>query len=462
MSNRSQHSLAGSPVLVGAATVLCAVVAVFLSYNANNGLPFVPTYDVNVQVQDAAGLVRGNEVRVGGKRVGVIEKINAESTDGGDVISTLDVALFTELEPLPADSQVTVRPRSPLGLKYLELKPGESDEGIPAGGELPLSAAQPIVELDEVQNAFDSSSRRALREMLGELAPAFAGRGMGVNYLLAEAPGLFRGVKNVATNVSDPRTRLPRFLRSADLLTAELAAASSEAASAVTGADTTAGALDSVRPELDQTLAEIPPTQVAALSALEQARPLLTDAAALARELRPAVELLPEASEELDKALDSGTPVLRRAVALADRLEETLNSVAVLAEDPVTARVLERLLTALESAKPLLEFIAPAQIQCNYLGLWTRNVAETISEGDDSGTWFRTVVVAGTEEFRASATPAPNLHVNVYPNTAAPGQDGECEAGNEGYVDGQAIGNVPGNQGRTTEQTKPPAGVGQE
>ena len=80
-----QHSLAGSPVLVGAATVLCAVVAVFLSYNANNGLPFVPTYDVTVQVHDAAGLVRGNEVRIGGKRVGVIEEIRAvEAKPGHD------------------------------------------------------------------------------------------------------------------------------------------------------------------------------------------------------------------------------------------------------------------------------------------------------------------------------------------------------------------------------------------
>ena len=118
MSTRTQHSLAGSPVLVGAATVLCAVVAVFLSYNANNGLPFVPTYDLTIQVPDAAGLVRGNEVRIGGKRVGVIEEIRAVPGDSDDVdpVSELDVALITKLEPLPADSVVTVRPRSPLGL----------------------------------------------------------------------------------------------------------------------------------------------------------------------------------------------------------------------------------------------------------------------------------------------------------------------------------------------------------
>ena len=36
--------IAGNPVLIGAATVLVVLVAVFLSYNANQGLPFVPTY----------------------------------------------------------------------------------------------------------------------------------------------------------------------------------------------------------------------------------------------------------------------------------------------------------------------------------------------------------------------------------------------------------------------------------
>jgi virulence factor Mce-like protein len=460
MTARSQHSLAGSPILVGAATVLCAVVAVFLSYNANNGLPFVPTYDLTVQVPDAAGLVRGNEVRIGGKRVGAIERIEATFTPKGGVISTLHVALITKLEPLPVDSEVTVRPRSPLGLKYLELRPGHATKGIGAGGTLPLSAAQPIVELDEVVNAFDSSSRRALRDMLGELGPAFAGRGAGVNDLLSESPALLTGVEHVASNVSAPRTRLDRFVRSADAFTGELAAASTEAASAAAGADTTAGAFDAARPWLDEVLAETPPTEAAALSALREARPLLTDAAALARDVRPAIRLLPETSAELDRSLDAGTPVLRRAVGLADRLEEALRAVAVLTEDPVTGRVLERLLRALQSARPTLEYIAPAQTKCNYLGLWTRNVTETISEGDASGTWFRTLVVGGVDESRASAEPAPNLHVNPYPNAAAPGQGGECEAGNEPYLAGRRIGNVPGNQGRSTERTEPPAGVG--
>ena len=40
---RRRSRISASPVLVGAITVVIAVVAVFFSYNANKGLPFVPT-----------------------------------------------------------------------------------------------------------------------------------------------------------------------------------------------------------------------------------------------------------------------------------------------------------------------------------------------------------------------------------------------------------------------------------
>jgi hypothetical protein len=55
------------------------------------------------------------------------------------------------------------------------------------------------------------------------------------------------------------------------------------------------------------------------------------------------------------------------------------------------------------------------------------------------------------------AEPAPGLHFNPYPNGAAPGQPRECEAGNEPYLPGLQLGNVPGNQGTTTELTSPEA-----
>jgi len=116
--------LVASPVLIGAATVLLAIVAVFISYNANQGLPFVPTYKLNVELPNAAKLVKGNEVRAGGFRVGVVDGIHAarRTVNGKErSIALLDLKLDKKIEPLSVDSRFGVRPRSALGLKYVEL-----------------------------------------------------------------------------------------------------------------------------------------------------------------------------------------------------------------------------------------------------------------------------------------------------------------------------------------------------
>lgn len=76
MRNRSGiQGVASSPILVGAVTILVVIVAVFLAYNANNGLPFVSTYNLKVKVPNANALVKGNEVRIGGVRVGIVKSV---------------------------------------------------------------------------------------------------------------------------------------------------------------------------------------------------------------------------------------------------------------------------------------------------------------------------------------------------------------------------------------------------
>jgi hypothetical protein len=45
------------------------------------------------------------------------------------------------------------------------------------------------------------------------------------------------------------------------------------------------------------------------------------------------------------------------------------------------------------------------------------------------------------------------LHVNPYPNTAAPGEPRECAAGNEPYPNKAVLGNPAGNVGIKTEKT---------
>jgi len=129
--------------MVGAVTTLIVIVAVFLAYNANNGLPFVPVYRASVVVPNGSRLIRNNEVRIGGNRVGVVESIeptrvspqDAGGSGNGQSVSSsssgaccvaakLDLKLDQSAGPLPEDSIFRVRYRSSFGLKYLEITRG--------------------------------------------------------------------------------------------------------------------------------------------------------------------------------------------------------------------------------------------------------------------------------------------------------------------------------------------------
>jgi virulence factor Mce-like protein len=460
MRTRQSSSLVTSPILVGAVTTLVVVIAVFLSYNANEGLPFVPTYKVKVEVKDASGLVEGNEARIGGKRVGVVKEIVAHRSPQGRVIAEMTLNLDLAAKPIRRDTKITVRPRSTLGLKYLEIEPGKRGKAVPEGGRLALEQSQPVVDLDEVVNTFDASTRKALQVSTGELGPGLTGRGIDFNATLADAPELTARLRSVMGNLADPRTRLGALVPALERVASEVAPVAPQLGHMIESADVTFGALASVRDQLGQTITELPPTELQATRTLRVVRPLLADATLLMRDARPGTRLLPTAAVRLDHAIDTGLPVLRRALTLADDLKATLGAVETLARDPSTTTALQKLDATLAVAGPLLDYVAPMQTRCNYLGLWTRNANSSISEGDSGGNWFRTLVVANTAEFTSASEPAPELHATPYPHSAAPGQDGECEAGNEGYDPGRQIGSPPGNQGRSTEPTDPDAGRG--
>jgi virulence factor Mce-like protein len=442
----SNTSIVGSPILIGAITVLVTVVAVFLSYNANEGLPFIPTYDVNALVPDAAGLVEGNEVRIGGKRVGVVSAIAAQPTRTGTV-AKLALKLDKTTQPLYSGARVAVRARSALGLKYVELTPNHAGRPLSPGQSLSLAAATPAVDLDQVLNALDQKTRRSLQLAVAGLGDGVAGRGTDLNDAIASFPPLLEHGRRVAANLADPRTNLSGLVRGAARATGELAPVAPQLGSLVRASSTTAGALASVDGDVRRVLEGLPPTLDNATRTLAVAQPVLSDARGLIHDIQPGARVLAPAAAKLHAAVSTGIPVVRRAVALSDRLRASLAALDVLASDPFTRGSLDRLLPVVNTALPVLRFVAPMQTVCNYLGHWAENTSSSISEGDASGTWFRTLVIANTDEFRAQAKPSPGLHFNPYGNTAAPGQTHECETGNEPYLPGQRIGHVPGNQG---------------
>jgi len=459
-------SLAANPVLIGAATTLIVVVAVFLAYNANSGLPFVPSYSVKTQVPSAANLVVGNEVRLGGARVGVVEEIEPVRRPDGSIIAELRMKLETTVKPLPVDSTVLVRPRSALGLKYVEITRGTSSRGFPDGATIPFSQAVPTpVEFDDVVNTFDTPTRVASRHNLTEFGNALTGRGADLNIALEELQPLLQNLVPVMNNLADPQTKLARLVRALGRTSAIVAPVAETQARLFVNLDTTFIALAGVaRPFIQDTISTGPAALDAGIESFPVQRPFLANTEAFVRELRPGVRALRGAAPDLADALRIGTPVLKRSLDFNRRLKPTFVALEEFAADPAVKLGVADLTSLAKIANPLVAHLTPAQTVCNYVTLWFRNVASLLSVGDTNGTGQRFIIIAtpqgSNNEGGPSSAPANGpmrdnyLHTNPYPNTASPGQTNECEAGNEPYTAGQqAIGNAAGNQGTSTEKT---------
>ena len=448
------RQLANDPVLVGAIALLVAVIAVFLSYNANTGLPFVPTYQITIAVPDAAELTKSSEVRVGGARVGQVVTIDAQTRKHGAPYAELKVKLQPSTK-VPVDTRTAVKPRSILGAKYLALELGHSKQNVPAGGVLGIGGSKAPVELSDAFNVFGEQTRTGLQNVITDLGDVTAGRGQAFNETLTAAGQLLPGLQRVLRNVIAPQTGLPRFIRGAAEVTTALAPQSATIVALLDHAATTFAAIDAAGNALGQAVEQLPGTEAIGTTTLRHLTPVLADAATLAREIRPATALLPSASRSFAAALTGSLGPLRtEPTALADVFSATLRGIDGLASfRPFVKQDLGSLFLTVTVLGSSLNAIMPAQISCNVAGLWTRNLASTVSEGDSAGTWIAFLPILQTAEMFQAPKPSATLHDNFYPAENA----GECESGNEPFLGGQRIGNPAGAQSTHVELTSSPA-----
>jgi phospholipid/cholesterol/gamma-HCH transport system substrate-binding protein len=368
---KSRGQLTASPVLIGAATVLVAIVAVFISYNANQGLPFVPTYKLDVEVPNASKLVKGNEVRAGGFRVGVVDGIRVvrRQVDGKQQsVALLELKLDKKIEPLSTDSRFTIRPRSALGLKYVEVTPGRSQNTFQTGDTVPLGNADPAApELEDVLSMFGPRTRvDAQRNLLG-FGDAFAGRGQDINDTIASLRPFLARLEPVMRNLSSPRSELARLVPALGAAAAEVAPVADVQAKLFGDLADTFAAIDRDPAALQDTITETPPTLTAATESFAVQTPFLAHFTDLSRRLQPAAAALREELPAINRALAAGPPAFRETPQLANDLQDLLQALQNLSENPNTLLALRDLRRAVQVSAPAIKNVAPYQTVCNYL-----------------------------------------------------------------------------------------------
>ena len=452
MTRRPNASVVASPTLIGAVTVLVVVVAVILAYNANKGLPFVPTLDVQVRIENAEVLGYGSEVKEGGYRLGFVEETRPVRLPDGTAAAEMELKLDADAH-LPIDTTFQVRPRSPLGLKYLEVHRGESDQMAENGHTFAPGQARAHVAIDRINEQFDAPTRDAIRVNLREFGNAFAGRGASLNEAVSQLPTLFSLVEPVTANLADPRTRLGRFFREIGRAADVVAPVAMIQARFFTHAADTFEALSRDQEALKATIERTHPALRAGTQSFRVQRPFLEESILLARETQPVTRDLRSALPVFNQALERGVPVLRRSPPFYQETARTLEDLGDLAEDPATGIALRGLTAQVRALKPTLRFLGPYQTVCNYWTYFFTYFGEHVSQETPFGFAQRALIKqvprqknsigsmgapqsANGEGYEApTSRSGPPVFAHGQPFGAAVTQDGraDCENGQRGY-----------------------------
>ena len=477
MNPRRRNSLAASPLLIGALTVLIAVVAVYVSYGANNGLPFTPTYDIKAALPEASGLEKGNQVRLFGRRIGIVSGIVPhQDPHTGKITAIVSLKLEKHAGPLPADTTMEVESVSTIGLKYLELKHGHSPRTIPAGATIPVSHAREPVEIQGFFNMFDKSTRIAIQQNTNAFGDGFAGRGIGLNNTIHTLRPLAANSVPVLHNLASPQTGFGQLFVALDKIANQVAPVAETQASLFRELATFFTAFAAASPSLERTIEGGPAALHQAIHSLPAEEPFIAKATEFIRLLRPSAKILTTVAAPLGHAFAVGAVNLRAASALNAQLASSLQALELFSKNPLVLVGFEELTRTAELGTPLFAGLAPAQTNCNYITLAFRNLANSLSESIGNGTVARVVPILAPSGVNNEGLPASapangtsndenvtthtkiednHLHYNPYPYVGGPGQPLECEAGNTQYALGKTvIGNTSTTLGTNHERTK--------
>jgi phospholipid/cholesterol/gamma-HCH transport system substrate-binding protein len=190
------------------------VLLAIVSFRLVNGLT---EYRLIVPLDSADGLYPGSDVLIAGAKAGSVQDITLDSNQ-----TLVTVVLDDAYAPVHADAQVTVRPKSLLGEKYVALNPGSSDE-LASGSRLPHTQVARAVELQDVVNSLDAPTREKLRTLVISLGGGLAGRGLDTNQTLLYGRQDLDHLAAITDTLAARDQDLQKVIQGLDAVTAELA-----------------------------------------------------------------------------------------------------------------------------------------------------------------------------------------------------------------------------------------------
>jgi virulence factor Mce-like protein len=399
MTRRQQQAAFANPVLIGAVTVLVAIVAVFLAYNANSGLPFVPTRLLRIEFANGAALSPASQVTsAGGYRIGVVSELHAVTLPSGVAGAEVLVKLNRSFGAVPLDSTAALRPRNLFGTKYIDLERGTSSQDIPDGGILPASHTSIPVQFDDINKLFDAKTRPAVDQNLVGFGDTLTARGSSLNDTFAALPNLLLYLRPVAHYLAAPDTQLTRLFSSLNGFFGTISPVAQANERLFADQATTYEAISRDAAALEDTIRQSPPTEDVGTDSLRSQQPFLVDLKTFANNLNPATLALKNALPNIDPALEAGIQVLPRTPAMNVKLQGVLIALRKVAQTPTTNMAVNALTSTVGILSPMLRYLGPFVTVCNGFDyVWTQ-LGDVVSEPTSFGMSQRALLNAANHQ----------------------------------------------------------------
>jgi ABC-type transporter Mla subunit MlaD len=277
-------------------------------------------YRVRAIFDNAGFVIPGEDVKVAGVRVGVVEAVEVTPDARAAIVLRIEEPAFRDFR---ADAACRVRPQSLIGERFVECEPTQpraAGADVPpplrltGDGErlLPVENTATTVDLDLINGIMREPYRERLSIILNSLGTGLAGRGRDLNAVIRRADPALREVDEVLAILARQNERLAALAADADTVLAPLARERRRVASAVGEIGEVATATAERRADLEATvrrlprfLAELRPTLRRLGALAEESTPVLADVGAVAPEINTAVRELGPFSDAATTALVS-------------------------------------------------------------------------------------------------------------------------------------------------------------
>src|SRR2546423_4017269 len=298
--------------IVALAAVVIGAVAIVVVLASHDGT----SYTIHARFQNASQLVNGNLVQVSGTPIGKVTDITLTPDGEADVALHITQSGWT---PLHLGTQATVRQQSlsSVANRYVDLQLApNSNPPLQQGAVIPSARTTSTVDLDELFNTLDKTTRQALSGVIHGFADQYDGQGPNANkgwlYLnpsLAASSRLF-------SELNRDTPSLERFVVSSSKLVTDLAAKRQELAALIVNLNRTFGAIGSRRQQLARAISLLPPFMRRANTTFVNLRATLDDLKPLVDESKPVAPKLRRLLAQLRPLTQNARPTLRNLTRL--------------------------------------------------------------------------------------------------------------------------------------------------